>query len=167
MPRHFYADGQDISAFDAGFWFFDRPLCVDVPPKGHIIKDELISRLTTISDKQTYDCIIVRTGFNRYDSAQLMENFGFHMELADYIRNNFPAVRLFGFDTMSVSSFAERMEGRKAHKAFLNPEHPLILLEDMMLMDVAMDKISRLIILPLRVDNADGLPCTVIGELID
>lgn len=163
MPLHFYADGQDINAFDADFWFFEKPLFVDVEPTDYVIKDELISKLNEIEDGG-FDCIIVRTGFDRADEDNADKNPGFHESLADYIREKYKSVRLFGMDTLSVSSFQNRPEGRKAHKAFLNPEKPLILLEDMKLDIENIDMISRLIILPVRFDGCDAMPCTVVGE---
>jgi len=163
MPLHFFADGQDISSFDADFWFFSKPLFVDVEPADYVVGNELVSKLDNIEDRG-FDCIIVRTGFDRFDEDNADKNYGFHESIADYIRNKYKNVRLFGMDTLSVSSFQNRPEGRKAHKAFLNPEKPLILLEDMKLDYEGLNMISRLIILPLRVDDTDGLPCTVVGE---
>ncbi len=49
------------------------------------------------------------------------ENYGFHPKLANFIRKNFPKVRIFGFDSISISSFTDRILGREAHKAFLDP----------------------------------------------
>nr|WP_303851839.1 cyclase family protein [Seleniivibrio woodruffii] len=164
MPLHFYADGQDINSFDADFWFFEKPLFVDVKPADYVIRDELFSKLDTVDDAG-FDCIIVRTGFDRTDEDNADKNFGFHESVADYIREKYKNVRLFGMDTLSVSSFQNRPEGRKAHKAFLNPEKPIVLLEDMKLDIENTDIISRVIILPLRVDETDGLPCTVVGEM--
>ena len=54
------------------------------------------------------------------------------------------------------------MEGRKAHKTFLNPEKPILLLEDMDLRDIS--TLNKIIVAPLRIANCDGLPCTVFGE---
>lgn len=161
MPRHFFADGQTVTDFPIDFWFFESPLFLNVKPKNTVIKDELISLLTT-SDKNC-DCIIVRTGFDRLDSEQLMKNPGFHADIAEYIRENLKNVRLFGFDSISVSSFADREEGRRAHRAFLNPEKPIILLEDMNLKDVT--AVNKLSVIPVMIEDADGLPVTVIGEL--
>lgn len=161
MPCHFFADGQTAADFGIDFWFFESPLFIDIKPKGNVIKDELISQLTS-ADKNC-DCIIVRTGFDRYDHEQLMKNPGFHADTADFIRTNFKHVRLFGFDSISVSSFADREEGRRAHRAFLNPEQPIILLEDMNIKDVA--SLKRLSVIPMMIEGADGLPVTVIGEI--
>ena len=66
-------------------------------------------------------------------------------------------------DLISVSSYSNRNEGRKAHHAFLNSEEgePILLIEDMKL-DV-FDLISKVIVAPLRIEKADGTPCTVMA----
>jgi kynurenine formamidase len=67
-------------------------------------------------------------------------------------------------DLISVSSYCNRLEGRKAHYAFLNPEEgePILLIEDMKLdIDGPIDKV---IVAPLLIDKADGSPCTVIAH---
>lgn len=161
MPCHFFADGQSIKDFPLDFWFFERPVFIDIKPQSILIKEELNEALKD-ADRDA-DCIIVRTGFNRYNNDELMKNPGFSAETAEFIRENFKKVRLLGFDSISVSSFADRMEGRRAHKAFLDPANPIILLEDMKLDKV--DSLKRLTVVPLMVEGSDGLPVTVIGEL--
>lgn len=163
MPCHFFDGAQTVKDFPAGFWFFEKPLFLSISPESEVINHELISVLTGIDNKASYDCIIVKTGFDRYNSEELMKNPGFHADTANFMRDNFANVRLFGFDSISVSSFAAREAGREAHKAFLNPDRPIVLLEDMNLKDT--DRISRLCVMPLMVENADGLPATVIGEI--
>ena len=67
-------------------------------------------------------------------------------------------------DLISVSSYSNRLEGRKAHHAFLNPEEgdPILLIEDMKLDTVG--PFSKIIVAPLLIDKADGVPCTVIAH---
>ena len=73
---------------------------------------------------------------------------------------------MFGFDSISVSSFANRALGREAHKAFLNPVKPILLLEDMDLRDVSEQKIiNEVFIAPIRIKKCDGLPCSVIADI--
>jgi kynurenine formamidase len=64
---------------------------------------------------------------------------------------------------ISISSYTNREEGRKAHHAFLNPQEgePILLIEDMKLdIDGPFDKV---IVAPLLIDKTDGAPCTVIA----
>ena len=68
-------------------------------------------------------------------------------------------------DVISVTSRLHREEGREAHRALLDPERPgdpVLALEDMALQRVK-GRLARVIVAPLRVRNADGGPCTVIG----
>jgi hypothetical protein len=54
--------------------------------------------------------------------------------------------------------------GREAHKRFLNPLKPILLLEDMDLRSIDNDTIfDKIIVAPLRIAKCDGLPCTVMG----
>ena len=165
MPYHFFNDGQTIANFDANFWVFNQPLIIEITPEGYIAKDELIQKLPNNNDLN-YDILIVKTGMcNKRNTPDYGEkNTGFSPDLADIIRSKFPTIRVFGFDSISVSSFQERMIGRDAHRAFLNPTSPIILLEDMDLNNISENsKFEQLIIAPLRIESCDGIPCTVIG----
>jgi len=168
MPYHFFNDGQVIEDFDINHFRFNTILFIDMLPKNTIIKDDLITLLHDIKDKNTYDILIVKTGIcHKRDLKVFWEsNYGFDPSIAMYLRTNFPSIRVIGFDSISVSSFAHRMLGREAHKAFLDPKAPILLLEDMDLR--ALDKTSKikqLDIAPLRISQCEGLPCTVIAEL--
>ena len=70
-----------------------------------------------------------------------------------------------GFDTVSVSSFTDRMTGREAHKAFLNPDSPILLLEDVSFAEIGDYKLINVVISPLRAAGLDGSLCTVFGEI--
>ena len=60
------------------------------------------------------------------------------------------------------------MIGREAHKKFLNPEKPILLLEDMDLRYIDGDtKVNEIIVSPMRINRCDGLPCTVFGVIDD
>jgi kynurenine formamidase len=169
MPYHFYNDGQTIEDFDADFWIFNKPLLISIEPQSLLIKNELIERLDTLAD-EGFDLLIVRTGICdiRDEQRYWSENYGFHPDIYDYIVRKFPSVRVFGFDSISVSGITDRLAGREAHKRFLNPKKPILLLEDMDLRDF--DKISaikKIIVAPLRISQCDGLPCTIFGLFND
>lgn len=168
MPYHFFEDGQTIEDFNIDFFSSSNVLYLDLIPKDIIIKDDLIEKLNVVKNKEKYEILIIKTGIcNRRDQNEFWENnFGFAPEIADYLRTNFPNVRIIGFDSISISSFSNRMLGRKSHKAFLNPNKPILLLEDMDLTKLDKEsQISKIVIAPLRIANCDGLPCTVIAEV--
>ncbi len=168
MPYHFYENGQTIEDFNIDYFRFENILFIDMIPDNIIVNDDLVAILETVDDKNKYDMLVIKTGIcNRREQSEFWEtNYGFDPNIADYLRNYFPNVRVIGFDSVSVSSFSNRMLGREAHKAFLDPLSPILLLEDMDLTLLSKDsKIKRLNIAPLRIAKCDGLPCTIIAEI--
>ncbi len=169
MPYHFYKNGQTIEDYDADFWIFKKSLVLEIKQDNLIINEQLIDRLKYIEDIG-YDILIVKTGICniRYSDKFWKENFGFHGDIYDYLIDYFPSIRVLGFDSISVSSFVNRMIGRESHKRFLNPKKPILLLEDMDLRYINEElDIKKIIVSPLRIANCDGLPCTVFGVLND
>ena len=168
MPYHFFEDGQTIEEFDIEYFRFTNVLFIDMLPDNIIIKDELITLLKKQINKKNYDMLIVKTGIcHKRDSEDFWKiNYGFDPSIAEYLRLEFPNVRIIGFDSVSVSSFANRMLGRESHREFLNPNQPILLLEDMDLTNLDEEsKIIKLDIAPLRIAKCDGLPCTIIAEV--
>jgi len=169
MPYHFYEGGQTIEDFGADFWFFNKVLFIEIKPNSYIIKDELIKKLNSIQDIG-YEILIIKTGIchKRESKAFWAENYGFHPEIYDYLVDKFSNIRVIGFDSISISSLTDRMLGRDAHRRFLDPENPILLLEDMDLRVLNKNStIRELIISPLRISKCDGLPCTVFGVVDD
>jgi len=168
MPYHFFDDGQTVDSFDADFFTFKDVLYIEIKPKELLIKEELLSELEEITHKSNYTFLLVKTGIcAKRDTDEFWKNnYGFDPLVAVYIREKFPNIRIMGFDSISVSSFAHRMIGREAHKAFLDPRNPILLLEDMDLNNISKkNNIAELIVAPLRIDKCDGLPCTVIAKV--
>ena len=168
MPYHFFEDGQTIEDFDIDYFRFENILYINLKPENIVIQNELISLLEKLNNKSLYDLLIIKTGlcYQRHEKVFWESNYGFHPDIADYLRLNFPNIRVLGFDSISVSSFQERMLGREAHKAFLNPTKPILLLEDMDLTFLDTNsKINKVDIVPLRIAKCDGLPCTIIAEV--
>lgn len=168
FPAHFFENGQFAQMFNADFFVFNKPLLVDIAPQNRVISKELTDVLEQIPDIG-YDILLVRTGeeSSRGSKSYMLENCGFSPEIADFLRIKFPSVRVMGFDTISVSSFTDRMVGREAHRAFLNPEKPILLLEDVSFEALGGQNLSRVVVAPIRIDGADGALCTVFGEIFE
>ncbi len=169
MPYHFYEYGQTVDDFNANFWMFSNPLIIEIKQDNLIINKKLINKLKTIKDIG-YDILIVKTSICdiRDDEKFWKENYGFHGDIYDFLIDKFSSIRVIGFDSISVSSFANRMLGKESHKSFLNPKKPILLLEDMDLGNIDENtKLKEIIVAPLRIANCDGLPCTVLGILYD
>ncbi len=168
MPYHFFEEGQTIEDFDIEFFSSTNILFINFTPKNTIINEDLLQLLNEIEEKGKYEFLIIKTGIcNIRHRKQFWENnYGFDPAISIYLRKNFPNVRIFGFDSISVSSFTHRMLGREAHKAFLDPQKPILLLEDMDLHHLNRNStIKKMQIAPLRIEKCDGLPCTVLANI--
>lgn len=169
LPAHFHASGQTISSFPADFWFFSNPLVLVVKPQRKVIRDELIDQLYKL-DAADNDLLLVKTSMGelRATESYWRENFGFHPDVSDAIRTRLPLVRLFGFDSISVSSFTDRPLGREAHRRFLDPGSPILLLEDMDLSAVnETTRLKQVVVAPLFIESCEALPCTIYGVTFD
>ena len=167
FPSHFFANSQCAEDFGADFFVFNKPLFISIKPIDKIVGDELIQELEKIVNDE-YDMLLVKTGEEerRNSNDYVLSNFGFSPKIADFLREHFCSIRVMGFDTISVSSFADRIVGREAHKAFLNPKNPILLLEDMSFSKLEPNALIKIVIVsPLRIHGSDGAPCTVMGEI--
>ena len=169
FPRHFVRAGKTSDAYDPEFWIFRSPFIIDVSlvEPGLIIEPEAID-IDAVPDN--IDMLVIKTGFCRLREKDVYwkKNPGFAPGLAAFLRKRFPHLRVFGFDSISLSSFIHRKIGREAHKAFLDHPRPILLLEDMDLCMVDnIMKLKQVIVAPLRVEGADGAPCTVFANIIE
>ncbi len=142
---------------------------ISLKPNNYIIEDDLISNLNIIRDEE-YDILIVKTDLchDRDKDQFWQQNYGFSPKIYDYLIKNFPSIRVLGFDSISISSWQNRELGKVAHKVFLNPKKPILLLEDMNLVNIDVStQLLQIIIAPMRLEECDGCPCTVYGIVED
>ena len=165
FPYHFNMDGKTLNDYPASFWEFNNIELINLSGKVddcQIIEPELFPDL----DNSDADLLLLKTGYGakRGTDHYTLTPPGLSSELASFFRSKFPKLRCIGMDLISVSSYSNRLEGRKAHHAFLNPEEgdPILLIEDMKLDTVG--PFSKIIVAPLLIDKADGVPCTVIAH---
>lgn len=164
MPKHFDPKGKTLSDYPAEFWTFSNPQLIDLPcENSHLISvEDLDGKVNS-----TTDFLILRTGFEskRYDDAYWNDNPGVNLGVGLWLREKFPNVKVIGFDFISLSSFNNRMLGRQAHKEFLSSEfsgEPVLIIEDMKLAHI--QSLSKVVVAPLLIDNADGGPVTVFAH---
>lgn len=168
FPKHFVQNGKNGSDYNADFFVFNHSWIIDlgdVKPGG-IISTEHLKDLFIPNE---IELLIIKTGFckNRDKDVYWQNNPGFSPQLADFLRGSFPNLRVLGFDSISLTSFAHRQTGRKAHKCFLEGNRPLLLLEDMDLTNVSGNSsFKQITIAPLRISKTDASPCTVLA-LVD
>jgi len=156
-PAHFCLEGACVDRFDAQTFVCENVGFISCEIEAI---EQMISKLDS-----GIEALIVRTGFEAYRGQEryTQEQPIIEPSLAKILRHAFPNLRFFGFDLISVSSMLNRPLGREAHRAFLC-DADIMLIEDMALAHLEEEvEIARLVIAPLRVEEGDGVPCTIIG----
>lgn len=168
FPHHFYKDGIKNESFGPEFWFFKKVILIEIEQKELVIEDQLIDKLELIESKDEYEILLIKTGASEFrNKSEYWEyNFGLSPKIATYLRNYFEKVRVVGMDFISLSSYQYSDVGKEAHLEFLKPDSPILIIEDMDFSQLsASTKISELIVMPLRIDGADGSPVTCVATI--
>jgi kynurenine formamidase len=167
-PRHFNLQGLSVADVPAKYFVFSHVSLIEI----HCTEGKLIGieAIAAESDKihPDVELLLIRTGYEQYRHTDKYwnDNPGISEDIAPYLRARYPKLRCFGFDFISLTSWNYRVEGRKSHKAFLAPadsSEPIWIIEDMQL-SVISSPVLSVIALPLRVDDGDGGPITVIAR---
>lgn len=167
FPRHFNEKGKTIDNYKADFWVINNISLIEIEkikPAQLIFPDDLV--LDSI--QKSTELLLIKTGYSelRYERAYWENNPGFHPDVAEYLRERLKKLKIVGFDTISLSSYANRDIGRNAHRAFLDNTRPILLIEDMKLGIVNnKTKLNRVFINPMRISGADATPCTILAEV--
>ena len=155
FPSHFNNEGKTCCEYPASFWIFDKIGFLECS-----IQD-LPSKISNL--RSDIEILILKTGFGeiRNENKYWAEQPVIPSSFAKLLKNNFPSLRLFGFDMISLTSKLNREEGKLSHLNFLITEDILIL-EDMDLSSLRSSP-SLIIVSPLQVEKSDGVPCNVIA----
>ena len=180
-PYHFDKNGKKITDYSPDFWSCKNVLCLKsetLPSAGEQLgmeqfEEALKNAKNEVSEirknSHTIEAILWQTGWyaKRKEDEYALAGPGMATELADFLRAKFSNIRFFGFDLISLSSFANREAGREAHRAFLCHAKPILPIEDMNLenMPVALGALKNLLISPLLIEEGDGAPVTVWGNI--
>lgn len=169
FPYHFYINGQTLEDFSEDFWVFDgksiQILEVDMPKDKYLIEPKNIKEHDINFDAEF---LILKTGIGKYRDIKRYWKYnpGINIETVEWIREKFEKLKIIGIDSISISSWQHRDIGREAHKIFLDPKKPVLIIEDMNLSKITSDTVFKMIyIAPLLVKGADGSPCTVFAEV--
>jgi len=169
FPYHFYENGQSIQDFDLDFFIYNgkdiQLFEVMLIGKELLIKEEHIKK-EEINKKAKI--VLLKTNVSEYRNNEKYWKYnpGISLELAEWLRQNFHELKIIGLDSISISSWQHRKIGRMAHRNLLNPEKPILLIEDMDLSQVNQKtQFKKLIIAPFRASHENGCPCTIFAEV--
>jgi arylformamidase len=162
MPRHFFDEGQTLTDVPIDFWFSEKVQLIDVPcTKAKLIEiNDLKSDINSLTE-----VLLIRTNYEKFRKTDKYwnDNPGLSPNLGRWIRKNRPAIKIVGFDFISLTSWKNRAVGKESHRAFLDPTtegQAICIVEDMKL-SVVKTNINKLIIAPLFVLDGDGGMVTV------
>lgn len=163
-PRHFFDNGKPLDQYAIGDLIFEKPYVLERPKTdGDLLSAEDLKGIPES------DLLLVRTGFSifRGQNKYWNNNPGISEAAARHIREYHPGIRAVGIDTISVTAYQNRDEGKKTHRVLLDPaaynKRPLLLIEDMDLKG-ELKGLKKVLAVPLYFRGADSMPCTVIGE---
>lgn len=155
FPFHFSENGKKLEDYPTDFWYFKNV--------GFIISevDDVFNHLNSLD--KNIEILILKTGFGskRKNNQYWQKQPVISSKLATTLRKKFKKLRVFGFDLISLTSQLNREEGSKAHHEFLL-KNDILILEDMKLIELTKTP-NKIIISPLMIKGADGVPCNVIS----
>ena len=155
FPFHFSNSGKKCEDYPASFWIFNKVgfLTCEIEK----VKDNLANLPRDI------EILLLKTGFgsNRGESLYWTNQPIIPSHFAELFREKFPELRVFGFDMISLTSKLDRVEGKGAHINFLI-KNEILILEDMNLGELII-KPNKVLIAPLQMKEASGVPCNVIA----
>lgn len=165
-PLHFIPDGRAVESYDPEDWMFFRPLLIDIPLDEPILVTPEMIEPCLPKGVLKHDLLIIRTGFEQFRREDRFWKAapGLSARLAPWLKKRFPYLKGVGVDCISISSLQHREEGRCAHRALLGAG--LRLFEDLALAALSPCRLKQVIALPLRFQNADGAPCSVVAEVL-
>ncbi|WP_163323660.1 cyclase family protein [Draconibacterium mangrovi] len=167
LPYHFYNNGKQMQDYDANSFLFNKVQLIDIHCNEGILIDKDSYDWNTINEN--IDLLLIRTGFEnkRANDDYWMKYPGIASDLCHLWREKFKSLRCIGFDFISLTSPLFKAEGKKAHQVLLKPEADrdgIWIIEDMSLMNIK-DKINKVLVAPIRVENGNGGPGTVMAEI--
>lgn len=156
LPLHFLKKGKTLSDYPSRFWLFNNVQLVNLKLHSQKkINEGFFKNLNRYTE-----LLLIKTGFGKNRSKRLYYKGYpyFSASLAAYLKKRMAYLKAIGIDCISISSPEDKKEGRKAHYEFLR--RGIILIEDMKLSPLTKSP-SCVIVSPLLIKDADGVPATV------
>lgn len=164
-PFHFCMDGKKTLDYTANDFYFSKVAVVKCPcSEAKLLKKEDLNLVDVPKD---VEFLLLDTNYEQYrDKAKYHnDNPGLHTSLAEDLRAEFQDLTTVGFDSISLTSWKYRAEGREGHRAFLCGERPLLIIEDVSFKELGDNQIDWAVVAPLRTSDGNGGPVTIIASI--
>ena len=169
-PAHCMENGKYGNEYSLHYLFSKKVFLIDVD-----LKNEQFPRITkhfvsNISIPKNIEILIIKTYFSdiRNSDKYIWSSPIIDSEIPLYLKEQFPLLKAVCLDVISVTSQLDREEGKKCHINFLSQEcgREILIIEDANLNNLQKnDIIKRIFVLPLKFENMDGSPCSIIAEI--
>ncbi|HEB9432287.1 TPA: cyclase family protein [Campylobacter coli] len=169
-PSHCVKNGKNGNEYPLNYLFSENIVLVDID----LTKDKL-PRLTkelllNYEISSNTEILIIKTHFSyfRNDVRYIWESPIVDGDIPLFLKEKFPHMKAVCFDIISVTSQLDRDEGKKCHINFLSNDFgkEILIIEDVNLQYLQKDdSINKIYILPLKFENMDGSPCSIIAEV--
>ena len=163
-PYHFCENGKKTLEYDANELYFENVAVIECPCNSAKLIEGCDLDLSGLSSN--IDFLFINMFFEKYrdDKKYIFDNPGLHPKLADTLRKQFLNLKGVGFDSISLTSWKYRDEGKESHRSFLCHKRPLIIIEDVSFKNLKKPHIDWTIISPLRTADGNGGPVTIISK---
>lgn len=164
-PFHFCMDGKKTLDYDADDFYYTKVAVVKCPcNEAKLIQREDLNLENVPKD---VDFLLIDMDYEQYRSEDKYhnDNPGLHASLADELREEFKNLKIIGFDSISLTSWKYRPEGREGHRAFLCGDNPFLIIEDVSFKNLKNNKIDWAVVAPLRTIDGNGGPVTIMAKL--
>ncbi len=169
-PAHCIENGKNGNEYPLNYLFSENVVLVDVD-----LTNEKIPKLTKklFLDYEIFknvEILIIKTHFSniRDNSRYIWESPIIDSSIPLFLKKKFPCIKAVCFDIISVTSQLDRDEGKKCHINFLSNDFgkEILIIEDVDLQYLQKDDIiNKIYILPLKFENMDGSPCSIVIEV--
>jgi arylformamidase len=170
MPRHYHGEGQCVAEAQVSELIFHRPALLSLNMEGGqaITAEMLRVHESMIRGK---DLLLLQTGSHahRYTEHYTASIPYLTMEAAQYLKTR-QGVRAIGIDALSIANPEQQDLGDAVHRVLLGAQdgEPILIIEDLDLSQAELiTRFTKVYAIPLFVDGADSMPCTVFGECSD
>ncbi len=162
FPLHVKEGGKSLSDYNIKDFIFYNPYVLEVDSNSNYIQPE---DLKEIPDKTDLIIIKLLNTPERYSDEYATNNTGVGVNTVKHLKEKYKNLRAIGINSISINAYKNKDEGRQAHKELLLATPEILIIEDMKLNEVSEGELNRVIVSPLLIANADGVPVTVIAEV--
>lgn len=162
FPFHVCDTGKKLQDYGITNFIYDKPYLIEISSEENYFSSSVLQSVPL-----DIDCLLIKNKvtYTRNSKKYYEQHTGISADVAKFVRNTFKNIRCVGINSISINAYQDKNPGRLAHKEFLEKTPEILIIEDLDLTKLREGYLNKLIVAPLLVENADGVPVTVIAEV--